>query len=314
MTEQQPHSGDSGPLRSIGAAIEVLRHEFPDLHHSTLRFLEREGLVQPDRTGGGHRLYSAAHISRITQIRRWQAQGYSLDDIRLLLTSWHAETDFSRLAAQVRDLMVEGNFPPARQAVISADEQGTPLTMLLDEVLGQALVEIGHRWEAGKLLVAQEREASLFASDLIAELARRHTPIQTRQEHVIAATVPGEFHELGLRIVCTMLLAGGWHVHWLGASFETSHLVEAIRQHQPVAVLLSARHGHLAPQTLETIRTLRHADVPRPFHILIGGALTATHYDALLHEGAIPLRSASLENVLSTLTTILQTTPGPSLT
>jgi len=53
---------------------------------STIRFYERERLLQPDgRTAGNYRYYGPQALARLTFIRAAQASGLSLDDIRILL-------------------------------------------------------------------------------------------------------------------------------------------------------------------------------------------------------------------------------------
>src|SRR5919107_5609531 len=73
-------------LVSIGSVVTELQRSYPDVSHSSLRFLEREGLITSIRTPGGHRLYSRADVERIRQIKTWQAQRLSLDQIRQRLT------------------------------------------------------------------------------------------------------------------------------------------------------------------------------------------------------------------------------------
>lgn len=53
----------------------------------TIRFYEREGLLPaPTRSSGGYRLYSQNHLKRLTFIRRARALGFSIDEVRKLLT------------------------------------------------------------------------------------------------------------------------------------------------------------------------------------------------------------------------------------
>ena len=61
----------------------------------TLRFYERRGLLeQPDRTLGGHRLYTEADVAVVRAIKAAQRLGFTLDEIRLLLRSGaHLHTD-----------------------------------------------------------------------------------------------------------------------------------------------------------------------------------------------------------------------------
>ena len=63
---------------SIGQALAQLRSEFPDadIKESKIRFLESEGLVEPDRTPSGYRKYSDADMERLRYILRAQREQY----------------------------------------------------------------------------------------------------------------------------------------------------------------------------------------------------------------------------------------------
>lgn len=52
-------------LMSIGEVLARLREDFPDVTISKLRFLEAEGLVDPERTPAGYRKYTAADVERL---------------------------------------------------------------------------------------------------------------------------------------------------------------------------------------------------------------------------------------------------------
>lgn len=58
-------SAGSASLMSIGEVLALLREDFPDVTISKLRFLEAEGLVEPQRTAAGYRKYSRADVSRL---------------------------------------------------------------------------------------------------------------------------------------------------------------------------------------------------------------------------------------------------------
>ena len=51
-----------------------------------LRVYERRGLVEPDRTAGGTRLYSEADVARLVRIRELLAEGLNLAGIARVLT------------------------------------------------------------------------------------------------------------------------------------------------------------------------------------------------------------------------------------
>jgi DNA-binding transcriptional MerR regulator len=59
------------PIR-IGEVVRRLQDEFPDISISKIRFLEDEGLLSPQRTRGGYRLFSEQDLERLVTILRLQ--------------------------------------------------------------------------------------------------------------------------------------------------------------------------------------------------------------------------------------------------
>src|SRR5215831_17184409 len=59
------NTAGAGLLMSIGEVLAQLRDDFPDVTISKLRFLEAEGLVEPQRTAAGYRKYSRSDVARL---------------------------------------------------------------------------------------------------------------------------------------------------------------------------------------------------------------------------------------------------------
>ena len=59
-------------LHTIGSVCRRLQGDFPDISISKIRYLEGEGLVTPQRTQGGYRLFSAEDVDRLETILRLQ--------------------------------------------------------------------------------------------------------------------------------------------------------------------------------------------------------------------------------------------------
>ncbi len=52
----------------------------------TIRYYEREGILPPPpRSAGGHRIYAAEHLKRLTFVRRSRELGFTLAEVRILL-------------------------------------------------------------------------------------------------------------------------------------------------------------------------------------------------------------------------------------
>jgi DNA-binding transcriptional MerR regulator len=68
-------AADSG-LMSIGTVLNVLREEFPEVTISKIRFLESEGLIEPQRTPSGYRKFSPEDVERLGHVLRMQRDHY----------------------------------------------------------------------------------------------------------------------------------------------------------------------------------------------------------------------------------------------
>lgn len=74
------------PQRSQGVFAISVAAEMVSMEIQNLRVYERRGLLEPDRTAGGTRLYSADDIETLHRIRELLADGLNLAGIAQVLT------------------------------------------------------------------------------------------------------------------------------------------------------------------------------------------------------------------------------------
>jgi DNA-binding transcriptional MerR regulator len=67
---------DQKDKMSIGDLLKSMKDEFPDLTISKVRFLESEGLIEPERTPSGYRKFSHADAQRLRFILKLQREKY----------------------------------------------------------------------------------------------------------------------------------------------------------------------------------------------------------------------------------------------
>src|SRR6202034_1641281 len=61
---------------SIGDVLTLLREEFPDVTISKIRFLESQGLVNPERSPSGYRKFFEADVERLRWVLRQQREHF----------------------------------------------------------------------------------------------------------------------------------------------------------------------------------------------------------------------------------------------
>jgi DNA-binding transcriptional MerR regulator len=70
------HSRAPRATLSIGEVLAELRPEFPDVTISKIRFLEDQGLIEPDRTPSGYRKFSSGDVARLRYVLAVQRDHY----------------------------------------------------------------------------------------------------------------------------------------------------------------------------------------------------------------------------------------------
>ena len=85
------------PDRTRGVFAISVAAEMVSMQVQNLRVYERRGLLEPDRTAGGIRLYSRDDVERLHRIRDLLAEGLNLAGIALVL---ELEDEVRRLRAQ----------------------------------------------------------------------------------------------------------------------------------------------------------------------------------------------------------------------
>ncbi len=299
MTDVLQGQSDTG-LLPIGAVVAELRQTHPDVSHSSLRFLEREGLIIPARTPGGHRLYARSDVSRVRQIKTWQAQRLSLDDIRQRLAALDTLDSPTEVAQRFVSLVVAGEVAAAAEAVLRADDLGLPLGVVFREVLTPALIAIGELRAADAIIVGQEKAISVLARDLIAQLAARHAHSKPHGALMVASCVEGEHHDLGLHMACGLLRARGRRVHCLGANVALPFLLEAVRFYEPALILLSATQSCRLPAIAAAIAAIDEIRFPAgSLPIVVGGQIVTDHAATLRAWRVEPADLDRLDRVIA---------------
>lgn len=143
----------------------------------TLRAWERRyGLVIPQRTGKGHRLYSQEHVQRIQQILRWLDHGVAVGQVKALLDSTASEpgTSTNNSWTPLRENLVEAI---ANLAESRLDQQLNqvmalyPAATLCEQLLMPLLQALELRWQGQQF--AASLEQVFFYSWLRSKLGAR---------------------------------------------------------------------------------------------------------------------------------------------
>ena len=274
---------DRTPTYNLKAVVQET-----GLKPDTLRAWERRyGIPEPDRSGGGHRLYSQHDINTLKWLLARQDEGLSISRAVAL---WHSLTDEGRDPLHVYP--VQSNPEPVAAHAPATVEMGSAIAGLrqawidaclaFDErraetILNQAfsyyspedvcfdllqkgLVEIGDGWYEGRVSVQQEHFTSALAMRRLDSLLAA-TPPPTRSGRILVGCPPGESHTFSPMMVTLLLRRRGWDVIYLGADVPTNRLQATIDRTQPDLVVFSAHLLDTAASLLDVAYYLRDIDL-----------------------------------------------------
>jgi MerR family transcriptional regulator, light-induced transcriptional regulator len=209
-----------------------------------LRAWERRyELLQPERTTGGLRLYSAADLERVQAMQRHIGDGLAAREAADLAKQARAEPsrDTAQVPAAARAELARATDAfdePRAQALIDDLLARTTIDALLSGIVIPFLHELGERWERGEVSIAQEHFASNLLRGRLLGLARGWG--RGNGPAALLACPEGEHHDLGLVAFGLALRERGWRIDYLGGNTPVASIAEAAATIEPELLVLSA--------------------------------------------------------------------------
>lgn len=175
-----------------------------------------------------------------------------------------------RLALFYLQAALEGNVGEAMDVVLQAIKDGLDPRRAITDVLLAAQREVGHLWHLDQLTITEEHLVTTTTERLMAVIASQSPRAPARNKTVVAASIAGNAHDVGIRAIAYLMEMDGWRVIYLGSDVPRSSLPAAIHFYDTDLVMLSLTlSSHLANlhDTIAAVRTT--AD--RPVKIMVGG-------------------------------------------
>jgi DNA-binding transcriptional MerR regulator len=248
----------------------------------TLRAWERRyGLPMPQRSAGGHRLYSQRDIETIKWLIKRQAEGLS---ISRAVDLWNEQlaSGADPLAVPVPSSIIpaaSANLESLRRdwidACLNFSESNAeqtlnqafsmfPVEAVSMEVLQKGLSEIGDLWYENRASVQQEHFASGLATRRLDALLSA-SPAPTRNQTIIIGCPADEWHTFTPLLLALLIRRRGLNVLYLGANVPISQFTDTVKNAKADLVVLVAQHLISAATLKHTALVLSSQQIPVGF-------------------------------------------------
>jgi len=113
---------------------------------------------------------------------------------------------------------------------------------------------------------------------------------------VVMGTVQGDLHDIGKNLVEMMLEGAGFEVIDLGTDISTDKFVEAVKEHKPNIIGMSALLTTTMVNMVEVIKALDAEGLRDKVKIMVGGApVTQNYADQIGADGYSPDASSAVD-------------------
>lgn len=273
--------------RRVGVSVERLR-----------AWERRYRLLTPRRTHGNQRLYSAVDETRVRLMLRHLATGMparqaaeEVSAARLTVRLGGGEAiapdEVRRAHEELHADLGRFDETSAQRVLERLFLAYTRLTVIRDVVLPY-LRDVGDRWAAGHMSVAQEHFASAFLHARLLAMARGWD--RGLGPRVLLACAPGEQHTFGPICFGIAMHRLGWRITYLGADTPVEMVADAAAQTVPELIVISAAMPERLADGGSAI-----ADLGRAWPVAIAGAGTTpdlANAAGIRHLGGDPITTA----------------------
>ena len=173
----------------------------------------------------------------------------------------------------ISTLIIEGKFAEMVAKTNAALEEGLSAEKILNDGLMPGMDHVGEEFKAGNLFVPDvlySAKAMQAAMNIIRPLLVE-TGVETAGK-VVLGTVKGDLHDIGKNLGGMMCEGAGFEVIDLGNDVDPEVFVEAVKEHKPSILGMSALLTTTLGAMERTIKILEGAGLRDKVKIMIGGA------------------------------------------
>ncbi|MBC8503571.1 MAG: corrinoid protein, partial [Chloroflexi bacterium] len=179
----------------------------------------------------------------------------------------------SNLFAELSKTVIEGNLDEIVQLTQDALDDGLSAKEILDKGLMPGMDHVGVEFKAGNMFVPEVlRSARAMQSSMVLIKPLLAETGADMTGKVLIGTVKGDLHDIGKNLVGMMCEGAGFEVIDMGKDIEPQDFVDAVKEHEPHILGMSALLTTTMRSMEHTVKALEEAGVRDKVKIMIGGA------------------------------------------
>ena len=175
--------------------------------------------------------------------------------------------------SELRDDILKGRHIVIKDHVAALLDRGLSAADILDNGLIAAMGVVGRRMASGEAFIPEVLLAARAMTAAVTVLEARLAATGHKQDgKVLIGTVNGDFHDIGKNLVTTVLRGVGFEVIDLGVNVSGEKFCEAVIEHEPNVLCLSALLTTTMMEMPQVLKSLEERQIRRRCKVVVGGA------------------------------------------
>ena len=200
---------------------------------------------------------------------------------------------------EIRNDVMKGRHVVIKEHVSALLDRGVPAADILDHGLIAAMSVVGKRMATGEAFIPEVLLAARAMTAAVAVLEVALTASGHKQDgKVVIGTVSGDFHDIGKNLVTTILKGVGFEVIDLGVNVQREKFCEAVTEHRPNVLCLSALLTTTMMEMPEVIKMLDGKGLRSRCKVMVGGAPVSEHFAQQIGADAYAPNAIEAVNVI----------------
>ena len=208
----------------------------------------------------------------------------------------------SQIYGQLSEAVLGGNLKDIKKLTQTALDGGSSAQQVLDLGLLPGMDEVGKLFKTGAMFIPEVLlSAKTMAAAMVVLKPLLAMGKGSGRGTVVIGTVQGDLHNIGKNLVAMMLEGAGFNVVDLGIDVKPQAFLDAVKQHKPKLLGMSALLTTTMPRMDETIRALEEAGIRSQVKVMVGGAPVTQEFVARIRADAYAANAGSAVDVAKTL-------------
>lgn len=169
------------------------------------------------------------------------------------------------------EYLLQGKRQEASILISGLIQEGITIKDIYQFIFQISQYEVGRLWQCNKITVAHEHYCTAATQQIMSGLYQHIFSTKRNGKTLVACSISGDLHELGIRMVTDFFEMDGWDTYYLGSNIPDDFLLNSLKEYKADILALSVTLPLHVSKAATLIKHLRENRDLATLKIMVGG-------------------------------------------